>query len=220
MSRHALTIGLLLLTTACADWRDRLPGRHESIRPLENAALTLTHRADIVNRFGQPDEIDRRWFEGRQTETLYYHDVYPSNRRQGQADYRYLACEFAQDALTGYVYHDSLEENARGFDEQARAKLIAGKTTQQDAVSLLGAPSGKALPLSMVNLPALDLSVAGPSHVLAAIPESTHEIWFYFSQTLDEALRSTARATLSLFFDRRGVLLGSHTLRELQFKRP
>jgi hypothetical protein len=207
-----------LFLAGCGSLRDAFLDRATPLAPPRGAALGQTSRDEILHQFGEPEEIDARRFGSLSAEVAYYLDEYFDDH--GQAQYRFLACEFGKGALTGYSYHDSATPADEGFDEAARAKLVKGQSTRREAESALGPPNARALLPTTINLSALELPAGGAPFPLAGIPEGAAEAWQYHSQHYDEAGRKTSQQTLTLLFDAKGVYLGDALLHELVTRSP
>jgi hypothetical protein len=213
----ALLLAASLCLPACGTLREAVYGRENKLAPPASATLGATAREDIVRQYGEPDEIDARWFESFQAEVYFYLD---RNDKDGATQYRFLACEFSKGLLTAYAYHEYLDGDGGGFDEKARAGLEKGKSTRREAESRLGAPQGRALLPTTISLPALQMRLGGAPFPLAKLPEGSAEVWQYYSQTFGEGMRKSGQKTLSLFFDAQGLYLGSALLQETAIKSP
>jgi hypothetical protein len=210
-----LLAGLLALS-GCAGLGEALFERESKLGSPIALTPGKTSREEIVKQLGEPDEIDQRRLGARASEVLHYLDVTPSIDDPGHAEYRYLAMEFHKNVLAAYIRHGSGAANARAFDE---FEPVAGKTTRRELEARLGAPDGKAIPPATINLTALELPASGAPFPIADIPEGVAEVWQYFGQTFDAGLRASARKTLIVFLDERGIVLESRLLRELMTKR-
>ncbi len=202
--------------SGCTTLRDAFMDRPNKLAPLSNDILGSTPRDEIVQRFGMPDEIDRRFFESFDAEVYFYYDRDDSKGPPIQS--QFLACEFSKGILTAYSYNDSDESTQNSFDEKERSKLFKGKSTRQDAERLLGKPIGRALLPTTITVAALDMKHGGAPFPLAKIPDDAKEAWQYFSQNVDDYLHKTAQKTLTVFFDEKGVYLGSAMMQELIVK--
>jgi hypothetical protein len=207
-----------LLLSGCSTLRDAFLDRDSKLAPLESATLGHTSRDEILRQLGEPDEIDARRLDGLPAEVAFYDDSYAGD--DNRPHYRVLACEFRLGVLTGYSFHDSGESPRKSFNEADRAKLIKGKTTRLEAASALGIPNGKALVPTTITLPALDTRIGGAPFPLTQLPERTREVWQYYSQNFDQASRQSSQQTLSVFFDDKGLFIGSALLQELAIKSP
>ena len=211
-----LPVVLGLGLSGCSSMREAIYGRPTPLAPLTSSVLGAATRDGIVQQFGLPDEIAKRWFESFESEVYYYYDR--DGSKGPPVEYQFLACEFSKGVLTGYSYHDSDVSAQRSFDENGRFELIKGKSTRQDVERLLGMPSGRALLPTTLTLPALDLKMGGVPYPLAKVPEEAKEVWQYYSQNLDDYLHKSAQKSLSVFFDAKGLFVGSALLRELSVK--
>jgi hypothetical protein len=211
----ALTCWLL---AGCGGLRDAFLDREVPLAPPEGSALGQAQRQTVLAPLGEPDELDARRFGSQSVEVAYYLDDYSDENQQTQ--YKFLALEFSQDRLTGYAFYDS-GASLPDFSETDHAKLVKSRSTRSDAERVLGAPNGKALLPTTLNLPALDAGLGGAPFPISGVPEGAKEVWQYYRQNFDEAARRrTARQTLSVFFDSKGVYLGDALLHELVTKAP
>ena len=200
-----------LCLPACGVLREAVYGREKPLAPLAGSMLGAASREDIVRLYGAPDEIDARRFESLQAEVYFYLERRENDNRW---QYRFLACEFSQNRLHAYAYHDYLGADEAGFDENGRARLVKGKTLGAEVEKWLGVPQGKALLPTTINLPALQMRLGGAPFPQAPAPEGSVEVWQYYSQNLGDDLRKSGQKTLSLFFDAQGLYLGGALLHE------
>lgn len=200
----------------CAEFKEAIFGRENKLAPLSTATLGSTSRDEIIQKYGSPEETDKRWFDSMESEVYFYHDQYTAKTHQ--LEYQFLACEFnGKGVLTAYSFHES-GDAPRNFDENERFKLVKGKSSRHEVENLLGAPDGKALLPSTITLPAIEMKLGGAPFPLAKPPEEAKEAWQYYSQTLDDYLNKSAQKTLTVFFDAQGLYVGSSLLQELATK--
>ncbi len=209
-----LIIGLSL--SACTTLKEFIYDRPNKLAPLSTEQLGSTPRDDIIKRFGEPDEINKRVVDSLDVEVYFYYDRDESNGPPIQS--RYLACEFAKGVLTAYSFYESAESEQKSADENERFKLIKGQSTRHEAERLLGVPYSKALLPTTITLPALNMQHRGASFPLTKIPDDAKEAWQYFFPNFDDYLHKTAQKTLTVFFDAQGVYLGSVMMQELVIK--
>jgi hypothetical protein len=214
-ARTAAIACLCLVLPGCSTLKDALFPRESRLAPLENAVLGQTTREDIIQRVGFPIEIDKRWFDGFETEVFFYYDESMSETAAGGIRHKFLVCEFRKGVLNGYAYHEYGSAGSQNFDQKKRSQLVEGETTRREVQALLGAPPARARLPTGFTLPALELRIAGVPFPMAQIPQGAEEIWQYYRRDLDEDLRTTGQQSLSVFFDGKGVVIGSTLLQEL-----
>ena len=85
-----------------------------------------------------------------------------------------LILEFLNDTLHGYLYNSSFNNHPTDFDKHLRRKILIGRGTKADVLSLLGEPVGKVLmPTSLFDHPML----APLRHIM---PTNAREGWCYY----------------------------------------
>lgn len=199
--------------SGCGGLKEAFMGRENELAPLADARLGLTHRGEILQKFGAPDEIDQRRFDGTTREVSYYFDDDPGD--DGDPRLRILACEFGRDALTGYVFQEIPRSAGEGFDEGARRKLAIGKTARREAGEILGAPDGRALLPTTLNLNALSGRIGGIPMPVTKIPDSAREVWVYQVESFAAGPEQPNQQTLLVFFDDQGLYAGSVALQQI-----
>jgi len=206
-----LAVAVLSLA-GCATLHDAVYGRGNTLEPLATARLGATPRDEIIKRFGAPVEIDRRGFDAFEAEVFFYHEPY--NGDGNRIEHRFLACEFSKGVLTAYAFRDSGASAQRSLDGAERRKLVKGESTRQEVEALLGIPGGRALLPTTITVPALDVKLGVAPFPLAKIPDEAKEAWQYHSQDFDDVSDKPGQKTLTVFFDAKGVLVGSALLQE------
>jgi hypothetical protein len=211
--------GYFLAGCSTGALREAFLGRKNELGSLDNATLGRTPRDEILQRYGAPDEIDQRGFDGHEVEVFFYGDE-DVDEDSGQPRAKVLACEFARGVLTGYVFQVLGPDGGAGFDDSARGKLLTGTTTRGQVESLLGRPQGRALVPTTLTLHALGGQIGGVPAPLAGVPAGVKEVWLYQTQSLDPALGRPRQRSLIVYFDEKGVYLGTTSLRQLVSKSP
>ncbi len=207
-------IGLSL--SSCTALKEIFYDRPNPLAPLSSERLGFTPRDEIIKRFGNPDEINKRVVDSFDAEVYFYYDRDESKGPPVEA--KFLACEFNKGVLNAYSFYDSSEPTQKWVDEAERFKLVKGKSTKQEAEQLLGTPTSKALLPTTITLAALAMQQSGATFPLSKIPDDSKEAWQYFSPNYDDYLHKSAQKTLTLFFDAQGIYLGSSMMQELVIK--
>lgn len=212
---RVVVVCLGFFLVGCASLHESIFGRDIKLSPLANATLGSTPRTDIMRQFGAPSEIDRRWFESFEAEVFLYQEQYNGNAQRIQQ--RILVCEFSKGVLTAYSFRDSGEEESpqQSYDS---LHLVKGKSTREDVQSVLGIAKAKALLPTTITLPVLDMKLGAAPLPLARLPEGVKETWQYYSQDFNDAMNKSNWKTLTLFFDGKGIYLGSFLMREQVIK--
>jgi hypothetical protein len=106
----------------------------------------VTTRAEIKTLFGDPDTRSSETTATLTSEEQIFH------HRGGTqiflwriAELRMLALELQQDVLKGYLYLGGIGSNQATYDPAKLAEIKQGVTTRQQAIELLGQPSGEML---------------------------------------------------------------------------
>lgn len=210
-----------LLLSGCGNLREAILGRQNPLAPPDNVGLGHTSQVEILQRFGNPDEINERRFDTHGAEIFYYYDQDESgDNREGYPELKILACEFKKGILNGYVFQKFGRSRTEDFDDSGRTKLVKGRTTRRETEEILGAPNGRSLLPTTLVLPALAAQVGGVPTVFSAIPENAREAWFYNSQSFEDGQRQPRQRSLIVFFDDKGIYLGSTGLQQLVSKLP
>ena len=207
------------LLTGCSNQslREVFLVRQNELAALNTATLGRTPRDEILGRFGAPQEIDQRWFEGRESDVFFYVDEV-QDEDSGLLNARILACEFTKGALTGYLFQELGTGVGGGYDEKARGKLVKGATTRSQVESALGQPQGRSLMPTSLNLAAAEGRIGGAPTAVDTVPAGANEVWFYVVQGYDDSLDKPKQRSLLVFFDDKGLYLGSSAFRQLVVK--
>jgi len=213
--------GLILLAlsgaalSGCAGLRDSILGREIRLEHLAKANLGHTTRDEIAQLYGDPLEINKRWFESFESEVCFYQGEYNDPEGGGKSAYQTLALEFSKGVLTGWRLHDTATTARQDFADNDRAKLVKGVSSFRDVENVFGTPMLKALLPSTLTQPSLWLGLGWASFPLAAVPAESKEIWQYHHETLSPGGAKTAQRTLSVFFDAKGAYIGSALMQDL-----
>jgi hypothetical protein len=153
--RAWLAAALAVVVAACTS------GQNFTRPSPESLALGSVGRADILASYGKPErELTRviaapAGFSGGSSEI-------PSSGLLTSLFYTYrdrtltawtgrdplqklIRFDFANDRLFAYRFLSTFEEDSSDFDDARVAQLVNGATTKQEAVALLGAPTGRSI---------------------------------------------------------------------------
>ncbi len=142
MSHHArlalLLVGTLVAVFGCAGSRDF--GQPQ----LRELALGKTTLAEIVSRFGAPQQRGRAARDGVEIVTLSYSHADPDApaTEARVAAVKALALYFARDVLVGYEFLSTFKADSSDFDDTRVSDIARGITTEAQVQSLVGRPSG------------------------------------------------------------------------------
>lgn len=139
-----------------------------------------TSSAWVMERYGEPRGIDTITGPGvpRLTSLFRYgvRQTQPPEmfRNIWQVFQRNLFLEFLNDTLHGYLFNNSFNNHPTDFDKHLRRKILIGRSTKTDVLSVLGEPVGKVLmPTSLFDHPML----APLRHIM---PANALEGWCYY----------------------------------------
>lgn len=207
---------LLSLTLAgCTSLKDAVMNEEANFVEISSKTLGLTKMEEIQSRFGQPDEINKRWLDGYDSEVHFYKQQLRQNNINQPLNTQTLVCEYNKGVLMGYLIKDTSLVSGPGFDNQDRPKLIRQKTTRQELQLIFGQPTLKTLLPSTLSIASLSLRNGGSPIPLVKTPEGTAEVWQYVNEVKDFDGEVRARRTLTVFFDREGIFQGSTQTQEL-----
>lgn len=218
LPRLALLAWAVIAMTGCASIHDAFFDREYKLENLAKANLGITKRDEIIQGFGNPSEINKRWFEFFEAEVYYYEAEYTVRSAGNTVARQILACEFNKGILRAWRLHDTAPSAQQDFEDKDRGKLVKGSSTQKEVESLFGLPMAKALLPSTITLASLGLNLGGAPYPMAKLPEEAKEVWQYHHESLTSGGEKSAQKTLSVFFDAKGVFVGSSQIQELSLR--
>src|SRR5262245_60296531 len=136
--RIPLLACLLVAVTACSGSRD-------FARPApQDFALGRATAADVIGRFGSPQERGRALKDGVEVLSLSYSYADPTARASaaGVSAAKAMAFYFVRDALVGYEAMSTFAADSSDFDDTRISDIRSGSTTEAQLGELVGRPSG------------------------------------------------------------------------------
>lgn len=141
MPRILVMIVLVLALSACVT-------RGEKVTRIPEAELTLGSTTEnwITERLGEPNRVLEQTENGQDIRTILYTYVSTAtndSQISGVGAGRSQAYNFFDDTLVGYQFVSSFKSESTDFDDSVVASFEKGRTTLQEVISALGAPSGR-----------------------------------------------------------------------------
>jgi hypothetical protein len=134
-----LVVWLFAATAGCAG------ATRDFVRPLpQDVALGKTTAADIVARFGAPQQRGRAVKDGVEVISLSYSHADPGaqSAAPGVPAAKTMAFYFAGDRLVGYEALSTFKADSSDFDDTRVSDIRRGLTTEAQVRDLVGRPSG------------------------------------------------------------------------------
>lgn len=118
------------------------------VRPPEDfVKLGETTRAQIVERFGKPDDEDSKRRNGHHFKVISY--TFSSNAEAPKVPntlcVRTIEFTLADDIVVGEGFVSSCAFDHTDFDEHKRGWIFKGETTCEDVIALFGRPAQRAI---------------------------------------------------------------------------
>lgn len=202
----------------CSTVHEAIFGKEYSLETLATSNLGITTKDEIIQILGNPLEIEKRWFDSFDAEIYFYQGEYTKHDSNTSISTRSIACEFNKGVLTAYRLYDSSPSAQQDVDDKERSKLIKGTSTHTDVQNVFGNPMGKALLPSTITQASLAFRLGGAPFPLAKIPDETREVWQYYSETRSTGGEKTAQKTYSVYFDAKGLFIGTSQLQQLSMR--
>ena len=138
--RLFLVVGLALLAGCYSTGR-------QFVRPhLDAFELRRTTSGEIVAALGKPNTVASTTRNGERIERFQYQYFTAQGFATGSGPVGRTASYFFSDGvMVGYLYTSNYPGDSTDFDEAKAQTIVIGRSTQQDAESLLGRPVGRAV---------------------------------------------------------------------------
>ncbi len=188
MKKILLLTMVILLFAGCAT-----VGRNFSLENVSELVLRETTKSDAKFLFGEPNSLTASSNNDGDIEVMNY--VYASGSL-ASATARVLFLEFKENKLNAYVYNSGFKEDETIFNYDSKDNIVRNSSTKEDVLSIMGAPSGKALyPTSFKDYP--------EDH------EDVSEVWTWsYTSPSDGLDTSTIKSqSVNVFFDDKGIVM-------------
>lgn len=139
LGQSLLFAGILVGALGCAG------GPRDFARPQpDELTLGETTLADILARFGPPQQRGRTLKDGTEVVTLSYSYADPDAPASvaGVAAVKAMALYFAKDMLVGYESFSTFKGDSSDFDDTRVSDIARGVTTESQVREVVGRPSG------------------------------------------------------------------------------